>query len=105
MERRIVCYIYGLDGASKLFEKTEKDAVKSQFARYHIYQDSLYDKQNFSTEPFKHWKKDNMIFYKKALTQYIKDNDSTFTPFVRQLVKLINDRRSTKALPPLLYNR
>lgn len=106
LERRIVYYLYNLDGASKIFETKEKDAVIKDFTESGIFEDNIIDnnkenKRESSIELFKEWYNENHNLYKKALTQYIKDNRDIFNPFVKELLALINERRATKALPPL----
>lgn len=101
LERRIVYYLYTLDGSSEIFSQTEKGAIISTFTKHHIYSDNIINKQALNTQPFKEWKAENLKLYGKALTHYIKNNPKTFNPFIKSLLSLINKRRATKALPPL----
>ena len=100
IERRIVNYLYNLDGASDLFQSKEKDAVIADFNRLNITQHTL-NEDNLKITPFKTWVKNNKQLFNKALTQYIKDNKEIFDPFSKNLLRLINLRRQTKGLPPL----
>lgn len=101
LERRIVYYIYYLDGANQLFNDREKDAIKSDLTRFHIFSSNLSDTNSLSISPFKNWKDENKRLYTKALRQYIKENPQIFLSFRTELLELINSRRAKKALPPL----
>lgn len=105
LERRIAYYIYNLDGASDLFAQKEKSAITSTFNAHHIYEDNIIDKVKLNTQPFKMWKNENKTLYKKALRLYIKDNPEIFNSFLEKLLILINNRRATKALPPLSVSK
>ena len=100
IERRVVTYLYNLDGASDLFYSKEKDAVIADFNSLNITQHAL-NEDNLKIDPFKNWVKNNKQLFNKALTQYIKDNKEIFDPFSENLLRLINLRRQTKGLPPL----
>lgn len=100
IERRVVTYLYNLDGASDLFYSKEKDAVIADFNSLNITQHTL-NEDNLKIDSFKTWVKNNKQLFNKALTQYIKDNKEIFDPFSENLLRLINLRRQTKGLPPL----
>ena len=101
IERRVVNYLYTLDGASSLFQKKEKDAVRSDFNALGINQHNISDKQQLNTTPFKDWVRNNKQLFNRALNQYVKDNQVLFAPFAEKLLRLINLRRQNKGLPPL----
>lgn len=101
LERRIVYYISQLDGASPLFKDMEKSAIESTYNECEIYKDKILDTKQFDTNAFKKWKEKNKTIYKKALIQYIKDNQDMFDKFKEQVISLINEKRKMRALLPI----
>lgn len=95
IEKRIAYYIYNLPGDDELFSVNEKMAFQGSMLEHHI------DFENFkasSMTPFKNWRRDNKIFYNKALTRYINDNIDYFSSFKHKIIEYINNRRKNYGL-------
>ena len=103
LERRVVYYIFNLDGAHELFRLKEKDAFLQSFTQLGIFQNNIINPHLLSTDPFKQWQQENKKLYKKALSYYLSDNSTLFDSFRNLILVLINTRRASKALPPLEY--
>lgn len=101
IERRVIAYLFNLDGSHSLFEHNERTAILASLTEHNIYQDTIFNENNHNISLFKRWCDDNKVFFNKALTSYIKENSAIFLPFKEKLVDLINQKRQKKALPPL----
>lgn len=98
IEKIIVKYIFDLSGDNPIFKKDEKSCVNACLSDFEILPNKIDDT---SSNTLKSWKKKNKQLYNKAVTSYIKENRKFFDVFVDNILVLINERRSKKALPPL----
>lgn len=98
IEKRIAHYVYNLPGDDDLFSTEEKMSRQGNMLEHHVDLDNF---EHSKITPFKNWKKDNKIFYNKALTRYINDNSEYFSPFKIQILEYINNRRKNYGLPSI----
>lgn len=98
IEKRIAHYVYNLPGDDELFSTEEKMSRQGNMLEHHVDLDNF---EHSKITPFKNWKKDNKIFYNKALTRYINDNSEYFSPFKIQILEYINNRRKNYGLPSI----
>ncbi|MBS7819003.1 AAA family ATPase [Wohlfahrtiimonas chitiniclastica] len=96
IERRVIVYLYNLDGDHDIFSDNEKLQVESTFAKYNI---DPSDSNNKNIKSYKSWVKDNKSLYNKALKLYIAENKHVFREFINELVEKINLRRGRYSLP------
>lgn len=98
IERRIIKYILNLSGDDNIFKNEEKTAIQAKLSDFDI------SKRNIDTaksENLKKWQAKNLKFFQKALGSYINANREIFDNFVDDILLLINEKRSNRALPPL----
>lgn len=98
IEKRIAHYVYNLPGDDELFSSEEKMSRQGNMLEHHVSFDNF---GHSDIKPFKNWKKDNKVFYNKALTRYINDNSDYFSPFKMRILEYINNRRKNYGLPSI----
>lgn len=100
IEKRIVKYISSLPGDNSYFKSInmEKMGVESTFSDFKI---NIKKVSTQKTALYKNWCARHSRYYKVALREYIKSNQTVFDKFRLDVIKAVNARRNFYSLPPL----
>lgn len=101
IEKMIIKFICHLDGANPVFANEEKIAILNSFHHFNIYENQITPSDNI--QKYKHWQENNKAKFNSFLTIYVKENPNLFGTFRKNLLNMLNEKRSLKGLPLLSY--
>lgn len=104
IEKRIVKWIYDLDGSHAFFKniKKEKASFIADFTSEHLnFLDDDIRIKNRDIKPFKNWAENNNALFKKCITQYVAYENTNFENFRNEIINAINLKRRQKSLRDL----
>lgn len=104
LEKRIVKWIYDLDGSDEFFRimNKEKNAFLSSFSDERI--NCLDDEEKMkdpNIDKYKKWVSNNDSLFKKCVTKYIEYEQESFDDFKKEVIEAINIKRRFKSLGDL----
>lgn len=104
IEKRIIKWIYDLDGGHDFFKKMgkEKASFIADFfdARINFLSDEIRVKE-WDVNVFKRWVENNKSLFNKCMTYYVNIEESSFSEFRKNIIDAINKKRREKSLGDL----
>lgn len=103
IEKELVKYIHDLSGDDKFFSTFDKEQISfmNEFSKYKISDFSIEALKAKKTSSFKKWADSNKNF-NKYLNYYAKNNEDITSPFVEDLLDIINKKLDEKSLPKII---
>lgn len=104
IEKRIVKWIYDLDGSHVFFKNVSKEKASfiADFSSVHLtFLDDDTKIKHWDIKPFKKWAENNTVLFKKCITQYVAFENESFKNFRTEIIDAINLKRREKSLKDL----